>query len=140
MNESSTQTTTEFVLRRLEEPFSLFGKQLPSFTWWIVLGVVLAIGFLYVGWMYLRDSRGIGGWWAALLGLFRSFVYILLAAVFLMPAEQTWYETKQRSRVVCMIDVSLSMSTIRDDMPPAGKTHDQMPTRMDKVLSFLNDP
>ena len=30
----------------------------------------------------------------------------MLAFVFLMPAEQTWYETRQRSKVILLWDVS----------------------------------
>jgi hypothetical protein len=139
VNDSPSQATTEFVLRRLEEPLKIFGRTLPPWTWWVVLGVVVGLGLFYIVWMYIRDSRSVGVW-AILLGTLRFFVYAILAAAFLMPAEQTWYEKHQRSRVILMYDVSLSMSTTRDDLPSAGKKFDEMPTRMDKVLNLLNDP
>ncbi len=139
MNETMSQTTTEWVLRRTEEPLRIFGMTLPPGAWFGALIIVLLIGFFYVAWMYVRDSKSIGGWWATFLGALRAAVYIVLALVFLMPAKQTWYESRQRSKVVLLWDVSLSMSTTRDDIPPPGKTFDQMPRRMDKVFDLLSD-
>src|SRR5438067_662411 len=118
MSESLSQsTTTEQIFRRLEEPLRVFGKALPSWTWLAILGLILVVGFVYVAWMYVRDSRTIGPWWASFLGLLRACVYLLLALAFLLPAEQTWYENKQRSKVVLLFDTSLSMSQVHDDLP-----------------------
>jgi von Willebrand factor type A domain/KOW motif len=137
MNDTASPPTTEFVLRRLDEPLRLFGQSLAPWTWYVILGLIVGIGFVYIAWMYLRDSRTIGPWWASFLGLLRSSVYIILAGVFLLPAEQSWYENNQRSKVVLLVDVSLSMAHTRDELPPAGKKYQDMPTRQDKVFSFL---
>lgn len=138
MNDTFSQSS-EHVFRRLEEPLRMFGSAFPSWVWLFILGAVLVVGFFYIGWMYFRDSRTIGMWWASFLGLLRASVYLLLAYVFLLPAEQTWYENKQRSKVIVLWDVSRSITDTRDDLPPQGTKYRDMPTRVDKVLEFLND-
>src|SRR5262245_40055964 len=90
---------TELVWRRLE-PFRLLGFDVPWQVWLVILGVLLGVGFFYVGWMYLRDSRGVGPWWASLLGLLRACVYVLLAVVFLLPSRQTFLETRSQGKVL----------------------------------------
>ena len=54
-----TKQYDEFVFRRLTEPVPLLGFNLPAQMWVFVLGLVLLVGFVYVGIMYLRDSRGV---------------------------------------------------------------------------------
>src|SRR5262245_2207840 len=139
MNESYSTSTTELILRRMEEPLRLFGTSLPGWVWLVILGFVLALGFFYISWMYLRDSRTVGPWWASFLGLLRASVYIILALVFLLPARQTWHENRQRSKVILVFDVSRSMGTTRDEVPPEGRSLSEMPTRQDKVLQLLQD-
>src|SRR5262245_35990904 len=134
MNEATTSQTTEFVLRRLTDPLRLFGADLPPTLWLAVLGVVLAAGFFYVGWMYVKDSRGVGPWWATFLGLLRSSVYVILAAVFLLPAYQSWEESESRSKVVLLFDASLSVTNTVDDIPSETQPLAKLPTRQDKVL------
>src|SRR5689334_67802 len=135
MNDT-TPATTEQVFRRLEEPLKLFGNTVPPWAWLAILGGVLLIGFFYIGWMYLRDSRTIGPWWASFLGLLRTGVYVLLALVFLMPAKQTWHESRQRSKVLLFIDASLSMGT-RDGIPRQGESLKALPTRSELVAKLL---
>src|SRR5690348_12947553 len=119
---NDTQQTTEFVFRRLEEPLSIFGQSLSPWVWLLVLGVVLAVGFFYIAWMYVREARTLGPWWSILLGLLRASVYALIGFVFLLPAKQTWNDSKQRSKVVLVFDVSGSVTVSRDDVPPPGKS------------------
>lgn len=135
MNEATQ--TTEFVLRRLTEPLRFFGYEPRPIWWLVILGVVLALGFFYVGWMYVKDSRGVGPWWAIFLGLLRCSVYLILAAVFLLPAYQSWEETESRSKVVVLFDVSPSVTSIIDDIPTESQPLAKLPTRQDKVLKFL---
>jgi hypothetical protein len=140
MNESSPTQLTEQVYRRLEEPVRLFGRDLrPDVFWITVLVLVLVAAFIYVGLMYARDSRGVGPWWAAFLGLLRSTVYLLLAGVFLLPAIQTWEENEVRSKVLVLFDVSGSVSAVIDDIPDEHTPVEKLPTRQDKVLRFLAD-
>jgi hypothetical protein len=133
------QQTTEFVFRRLEEPLNLFGQSLPPWVWIVALGVVLAVGFFYIAWMYIREARTLGPWWAILLGLLRASVYALIGFVFLLPAKQTWNESRQRSKVVLVFDVSGSVTVSRDDVPPPGKSLLDVDTRQDQVLKFLHN-
>ena len=128
MNEATTTQTTELIYRRFSDPVNLFGMELPPWVWGVVLGVVLAVAFFYVGWMYRKDSRSVGPWWASFLGLLRSTVYFLLAWIFLLPALQTWEKSETHSKVVILLDVSGSMhrslmelaSTARASLRPLG--------------------
>src|SRR5262245_24401749 len=117
MNETTSPRTTEFVLRRLTDPVRLFGVELPPGLWLVALGFVLAAGFFYVAWMYRKDSRGVGAWWALLLGCFRCSVYLLLAYVFLLPAYQSWEEIEIKSQVYLLFDTSGSVTHAVDDIP-----------------------
>jgi hypothetical protein len=140
MNDNTPVQITEQVYRRLEEPVRLFGHDLrPDVFWITVLVLVLLAAFIYVGVMYSRDSKGVGPWWAAFLGLLRSTVYVLLAGVFLLPAVQTWEETEVRSKVLVLFDVSGSVSAVIDDIPDERTPVEKLPTRQDKVLRFLAD-
>jgi hypothetical protein len=138
-NESNTTRETEFVFRRLEEALRFFGRETDARWFWIlILAVVLGVGLVYVVWMYRKDSRTIGPAWAIFLGALRTLVYMILAAVFLLPAKQVWERTETRSKVIVALDVSGSM-TSRDDLPTETISVDKLPTRQDKVISFLTD-
>jgi hypothetical protein len=135
MNEAATKQYKEIVYRRLTEPIDFFGRELPAELWWVILAVVLGIGFFYIGWMYFKDSRGVGPWVASLLGLLRASVYVLLAWVFLLRAEQTWEESEIYSRAAVVMDVSGSLFSV-DDIPK-GIPNEKLDTRQEKVLEFL---
>jgi len=138
-NETNSTQESEFIFRRLEEALRLFGREAdPRWFWILILCLVLGAGFTYVIWMYRRDSRTVGWPWAAFLALLRCTVYVILAAVFLLPAEQTWEKTETRSKAVLVCDVSGSMSN-RDDLPTESMPADKLPTRQDKVIKFLTD-
>ena len=111
MNDNATQQT-EFVLRRLSDPFHLFGREVSGVAWLAVLIPVLVLGVVYVGWMYRRDARAVGWAWAVFLGTLRAAVYLLIAGVFLLPALQTWEKTEAYSRVLLLLDLSGSMNSI----------------------------
>src|SRR5579871_890142 len=72
MNQGTSRQYTEFVFRRLTEPFSIFGQDLPSTVWLFILALVLLVGLIYVAVMYARDAVGLyrqgGGmpWWLAI--------------------------------------------------------------------------
>ncbi|MEY4790238.1 MAG: hypothetical protein RLZ61_2456, partial [Planctomycetota bacterium] len=139
MNENLPIQVTEFVFRRLADPLRIFSKELPPSVWLVVLTFVLLLAFVFVGWMYLRDSRSIGILWAMILGLSRAIVYGLLAFAFLLPAEQTWEQSTARSRVVIAFDASSSMTTTIDDIPSESVPLNKLPTRQEKVIKFLGD-
>src|SRR5205085_1672415 len=46
-------------------------------------------------------------------------------------------ESRQRSKVIVMMDASLSMSVTRDDIPPPGKSFKDMPTRTQILTDML---
>jgi hypothetical protein len=134
--EPTTAQETEFVWRRLADTLKLFGQELDGHFWLAILIPVLIIAFAYVVWMYVRDGRSIGWGWASLLGALRIAVYLILALVFLLPAEQTWERTETRSKIILMIDVTGSMAS-KDDLPNAAMPVEKLLSRQDKVIQFL---
>jgi von Willebrand factor type A domain len=142
MNQGTTRQYEEFIFRRLTEPISLFGMELPGdwsgMIWGLLLIVVLLIGFTYVGIMYLRDSRGVGPWWSIVLGLLRAGVYGVIAFIFLLPSRQSWEEKTSSSKVIVLFDVSESMKT-KDDLPQDNLPYEKLPTRTDKLLALLQN-
>lgn len=141
MNETTSATGVDayeqFVWRRLEEPFKVFGNELPWQMWLVVLGVVLTVALFYVVWMYIRDSASIGPWWASLLGLLRTSVYVILTVVFLLPARQSYVTTSTGSKVITVFDISGSMAT--SDHLSTGDPKESLPSRQEKVFNFLQD-
>jgi hypothetical protein len=133
-------TENEFVFRRLEETLSFFGKEIDPRVWLAIFVPVLILGFVYAGWMYVRDGRAVGAPWATFLALLRCTAYGVLAFAFLLPATQQWEISKNTSKVLVIFDVSPSMVFLRDDVPTDTVPFDKLPTRQDKVLSLLNDP
>jgi len=127
----------EFVWRRLEEPLRVIGQDLPWQMWLIVLGVVLTVALFYVVWMYVKDSVSVGPWWASLLGLLRTSVYAILAVVFLLPARQSYVETRTEAKVLVVFDVSGSMAT--SDLLPMGTPNEKLTTRQEMVQEFLTE-
>lgn len=139
MNETMTGVTPyeKLVWRRLEEPLKILGYDLPYQVWLILLGVVLFVALVYVVWMYVKDSHSVGPWWASLLGVLRTCVYAILAVVFLLPARQSYLESRTESKVIVVFDVSASMHTT--DALPSGSPTEKLPTRQDQVLAFLRE-
>ncbi|MBL8796198.1 MAG: hypothetical protein JNM56_20025, partial [Planctomycetia bacterium] len=108
----------------------------PAMFWIPTLIAVLAVGLVYVIWMYMRDAGAVGWAWATFLGATRFAVYLLLASIFLLPALQTWEKTEAHSRVLILLDVSGSMNQA-DVVAEEGKP--LPPTRLDQVLHLIND-
>ncbi len=108
----------------------------PYFSWWVVLGPLLVIAFVYVVLMYLKDAQTVAPGWAAFLGMLRCAVYAILAFVFLLPGFQTYENAVYPSKVVFLFDVSGSMNAV-DDFPEVGQDPARMPTRQDKVIDVL---
>jgi hypothetical protein len=138
MNEANVKQETEFVFRRLTEALNLGGRELDARLWLAVLIPVLIAAFVYVIWMYKRDSRSVGWAWATFLGALRGGVYLLLALVFLLPALQTWEKTETHSKVVLLLDVTGSMNN-KDEPPSDTLPLEKILSRKDKVVRFLSD-
>lgn len=133
------QVQQEFVLRRLAEPWQMLGRDWPGSYWLLVIVPVVLLGLIYVVVMYRRDTKSIAWPFAAMLGLLRSLVYLVLAGVFLLPAWQTWETSQKRSRVVLLVDCSPSMTEKSDDIPPDDGSPSELLTRTDKIVRFLTD-
>lgn len=129
----------EFVFRRLSEALRFGGKEVDGYFWLAIIIPILILGFIYVVWMYVRDSRSVGWRWATFLGALRSLVYIILALVFLLPGIQTWDRIETRSKVVLLIDVSGSMQNSKDELPTEAMPVEKLLTRQDKLIRFLTD-
>lgn len=132
-------TSREFVLRRLAEPWQFFGQDAAGTLWLAIVIPLLLLGLAYVVVMYRRDSRSIPGPIAFALGCLRALVYLILAGVFLLPAWQSWEIVQKRSRAVLLIDCSPSMTEKSDDLPPDDGRTVELPRRIDKVIEFLTD-
>ena len=136
-DQPAIEKSRELIWRRFTDPFQILGWDMPSWFWGVVLGVVLVAAFFYVAWMYVKDSRGVGPWWATFLGLLRSAVYVILALVFLLPAWQEVEVSTNKSKVLILFDPTTSMTDTRDDLPEPGKKFEELLTRQEKVLAFL---
>jgi hypothetical protein len=86
--------------------------RLESFTsaghWATLIGACAAV-LVYVVWMYRRDSVELSGWLAALLTLLRLAAFGGLLAVYLQPQWRTERDVVRNSRVMLLVDTSLSM-------------------------------
>ncbi|MGE3803266.1 MAG: hypothetical protein AB7K24_01190 [Gemmataceae bacterium] len=129
---------TEFVWRRLTDALTFGGQEYNGHWWLAILFPIMLVGLIYVGFMYVRDSRSVGWKWAGFLGLLRSSVYIILALMFLLPAKQHWDTTKIDSKVLLIFDVSGSMDN-KDDLPSETMPVEKLLSRQDKIIQFLND-
>lgn len=113
------------------------GTQANSVLWVVFTSAVFLLGLVFVVLMYLKDTRSIR--WPAAVGLatVRILVYAILCFVFLLPAVQKWERVERKSRVVVLLDVSPSMTTVSDEVgTPSGV---KPKFRMTHVLDFLTD-
>lgn len=108
-----------------------------AIKWYALTVGVYVLGSLFVALMYVKDARSVRWFWAAPLALLRMAVYAILCFVFLLPAIQTWEETNKQSRVVVLLDISPSVTSVTDEI---GTGPGRKPkTRMDHVIEFLSD-
>ena len=137
MNDTGTQTEQELIFRRLNDRFPIGPTDASDTLWWVSVGCILGLAFLFVIWKYARDSQRCRWYWAVPLALLRMSVYTLLAGAFMLPAIQTWEETEKHSRVVILLDITPSVSDVSDEFNQIGSTDPK--TRIDRVLDFLTD-
>jgi hypothetical protein len=140
MNIPSQQSQSEFVLRRLSEALRIGGQDVNPLVWLAILVPVLILGLVYVVFMYRRDCRTIAWPWAVGLGALRALVYLILAGIFLLPAMQTWERSEKHGRVLLLLDVSPSITTVSDDLPEDGSEPGKPATRLERLVTFLTDP
>jgi hypothetical protein len=102
--------------------------------WFGSLGFTLVCGFIYIAWMYVRDSRSVGWAWATFLGVLRCSVYLILAGIFFQPALQTWEKSETFTKVLILFDISGSMG--QSDHPPTDAVPNPV-TRLDQVRDLM---
>src|SRR5437764_573368 len=116
---------------------ALGGTQTNAVLWYVFTAAVFAVGAAFVALMYRKDSRSVRWYWAGTLAGLRTLVYAILCFVFLLPAVQTWERIEKKSRVVILLDVSPSMTTVSDEVgTPSGR---KPKFRITHVLDFLTD-
>lgn len=83
--------------------------RIQSNTDWILPVGACVLFLLYVRLMYQRDTRELPGWLGWLLTAFRCVVFLALLILYLDPTWRTEREVVHPSRVVVLVDTSLSM-------------------------------
>ncbi len=129
--------------KRLTDSLQVSDKVYDGTTWWLILIPVLAIGAIFITWMYAKDSKSIRWYFSVPLALMRATVYGLLAYMFLLPTikeTRIWKPAEpptlmKESRVVVLFDISDSMAKISDDSSSQAKRR----TRLQKVIEYVSD-
>lgn len=102
---------------------------------WLLPLVVFACILLYVRWMYRRDSVEIGPARRRALTALRLLAFVGLLVVYLQPQWRTERDVTTNSRVLLLVDTSLSMG-LADAETPSGSSG---ATRGDAVAASLAD-
>jgi hypothetical protein len=113
-------------------------NRLQSFTeWWQtpLLVAVCAIVVGFVGYMYRRDSVELKPGFGVLLALLRLAAFVGVLLMFLDIERRSEVKVIRNSRVVMLVDTSLSMSRV--DADEAGSIGAGMPRRIDQVTGPL---
>ena len=111
-----------------------FGRIQSSYDWWMYAGILLAILAPLV-WIYRRDTSELPWYLRLGLPLLRTLVLIGLLVVFLQPRWRSEREEHFDSRVLMLVDTSLSMARLDPDTPGgrAGQTRlQQVAAGLDK--------
>ena len=110
------------------------GRIQSNYDWWIYGGVLLAILAPLV-WIYRRDTGELPWYLRLGLPLLRTLVLIGLLVVYLQPRWRSEREEHLDSRVLMLVDTSLSMARLDPDTPGgrAGQT------RLQQVAAGLDD-
>ncbi len=100
---------------------------------WLLPSVVFVALMAYVAAMYRRDTVELAPGWAVLLIGLRAVALIGLFVIYLEPQWRNERDVVQNSRVVVLVDGSLSMGTDDNDATPGG------PNRAQQVAGLLGD-
>lgn len=102
-------------------------------------GWVLAIGGLALLsiWLYRRDTRDFNLFWKIWLWTLRLATLALLLVVALIPQQRRSRTLSEPSRVVMLIDTSVSMSRQDRDLFPNAASSAAVPSRADLVRDLL---
>ncbi len=108
-----------------------WGRIQSHYDWWICGGALLAI-LVPLVWIYLRDTGELPWYLRIGLPLLRTLVLIGLLIVYLQPRWRSEREVHLDSRVLMLVDTSLSMG-----LDTAGGHTG--PTRLQQVAAALDD-
>ena len=126
----AADATATLTSRELDLPQSALG-------WLLLLGGSLLV-FLWVVWLYLRDTHELSPWWKAWLTVLRLSVLASLLVIALNPSDRTQKQAFRPSRVAILVDTSLSMrhpaESPNSDSSPGS---DKGPTRAEAVRQLL---
>ncbi len=110
-----------------------WGRIQNEYDWLIYGGILLAIlGVVFA--IYRRDTSELPWWLKALLPLLRAAVFVGLLAVYLQPHYRSEREEHYDSRVLLLVDTSLSMAR-----PDAEGSSSPGQTRLQQVAAGLDD-
>ena len=111
-----------------------WGRIQSSHDWWLYGGVLLLI-LVPLLWIYRRDTSELPWYLRLGLPLLRTLVLIGLLVVYLQPRWRSERQEHLDSRVLVLVDTSLSMTRVDPDSPPgrAGLT------RLQQVANSLRD-
>lgn len=111
-----------------------WGRIQDRVDWVLPLAVFVAI-LVYVRWMYRRDGVEIGPWRQRALLSLRLLAFVGLLVVYLQPQWRTERDITTNSRVLVMVDTSLSMGLAdAESLSQSGGA-----TRGDAVAAALSD-
>jgi len=91
-----------------------WGRIQSNSDWILPIAAFMAI-MTFVRWMYRRDAQELGPLWRWLLTALRTVAFLGLLILYLEPQWRTEREVVHPSRVVLMVDTSLSMGLTDDD-------------------------
>jgi hypothetical protein len=110
-----------------------FGREADS-GWTAILSLALVSLILFSAWVYRRDTRELSPWWKAWLWGLRLATIATLAIIALMPQTRRSQEFAESSRVLFLVDSSVSMSRQdREGESPAATT----PSRAAQVQTLF---
>lgn len=132
----TTNSSMEFIWRRLQEPPELFGVPLGFDPhWWLGLAIpLILLALIFVGITYRRESKTIGPSWSAVLGFLRLCTYAVLFFTWLLPAMRQVTHSEQQSKVALLFDVSASLTEESDTV-----TGEVRYTRQEELLELLRE-
>ena len=110
-----------------------FGRIQYGYEGW-VCGVAVALLLIFSIMVYRRDAGELPVWLRVFLAICRAAVFIGLAVVYLQPQWRNETEQVHESRVLMLVDTSLSMN--QRDVDPAVRSSGQ--TRLQQVAAGLD--
>lgn len=115
-----------------------FGRESDS-GWFLFLLGSFALLFLFASWLYRKDTRELHPFWRIWLWTCRALALAALAVVALNPQQRRSEEFAEYSRVLMLLDTSVSMSRQdrAGDSTAAGSSATGVPSRADQVREVL---